>query len=128
MNIEKVEIRKVNVNKLLAFATVYFENGLMVDDFAIIGGSKGVFVSWPSKKLTDKEGNASYKPLVSMSDREVAKEINDEILRAYRNAPASTETAQPTATKAASKPSATTRRPKTAPTELSDEEKELFGG
>ncbi|MFA4984955.1 MAG: 4-(cytidine 5'-diphospho)-2-C-methyl-D-erythritol kinase [Candidatus Brocadiia bacterium] len=55
MNISEVKIKLVegHHDKLLAFASVTFENEFVVRDLKVIQGNNGYFVAMPSRKLTD---------------------------------------------------------------------------
>lgn len=48
------------LGKLVGFAKVTIEDALVLDGFKIFDGSKGLFVSPPSREGKDKEGNKAY--------------------------------------------------------------------
>ena len=54
MRITEVKIKLVEgqVDKLLAFASVTFDNEFVVRDLKVIRGNRGYFVAMPSRKLT----------------------------------------------------------------------------
>ena len=57
MEVTEVRVRLVGcggTEKLLAFATVTFDNSFVVRDLRIITGANGLFVAMPSRKLTDR--------------------------------------------------------------------------
>ncbi|RKY16853.1 MAG: hypothetical protein DRP90_07385 [Planctomycetota bacterium] len=55
MKISEVKIKLVEgqTDKLLAFASVTFDNEFVVRDLKVIHGNQGYFVAMPSRKLTD---------------------------------------------------------------------------
>ena len=48
------------LGKLVGFAKIIIEDALVLDGFKIFDGSKGLFLSPPSREGKDKEGNKSY--------------------------------------------------------------------
>ncbi len=57
MEVTEVRVRLVGcggTEKLLAFATVTFDNSFVVRDLRVIAGANGLFVAMPSRKLTDR--------------------------------------------------------------------------
>lgn len=63
MDITEVRIKLMEDNneRLLAFCSVTFDDAFVVRDLKIIEGSKGAFVAMPSRKLTDRCPQCSYK-------------------------------------------------------------------
>ncbi len=56
MDVTEVRVRLAGQRgpeRLLAFATVTFDNSFVVKDLRVIGGAAGPFVAMPSRKLTD---------------------------------------------------------------------------
>lgn len=50
----RVKIMDVRGDKLQAFCTVTLDDSFVIRDLKIIGGSRGIFVAMPSRKLTDR--------------------------------------------------------------------------
>jgi stage V sporulation protein G len=50
----RVKIMEDRGDKLQAFCTITLDDAFVIRDLKIIGGSKGVFVAMPSRKLTDR--------------------------------------------------------------------------
>jgi stage V sporulation protein G len=63
MRITEVKIKLVEgqVDKLLAFASVTFDNEFVVRDLKVIHGNQGYFVAMPSRKLTQHCPRCSSK-------------------------------------------------------------------
>ena len=51
MRVTKVTLRKVNMHKVCALASVVIDDALVVHDLRVVNGEKGVFVAMPSRKL-----------------------------------------------------------------------------
>jgi len=83
MKVSKVEIRlwQESNSQTLAFASVYFDNGFMVDTFKIINGSRGIFATWPTHRRGDK-----YLPTVTTTNKMLYESVLNEILKAYKDA------------------------------------------
>lgn len=75
----RIQVLKKPIGKLLAFATVTFDNSLVVQDFQIFDSFRGPFVSMPGRKLND----GTWKELVFPVDTDLKESINSYILRAY---------------------------------------------
>lgn len=71
-----------NSNKL-ALASIVLENAFVVRNLSIMNGSKGLFVSMPSQKGKDNDGNVKYYDTAFPLNADLRKEINDVVLDAY---------------------------------------------
>lgn len=56
VNIQLVSDKESRKERLLAFCSVTFDHMFVIHDMKIIEGFRGVFVSMPSRKLTDRCG------------------------------------------------------------------------
>jgi DNA-binding cell septation regulator SpoVG len=82
----KIKIESVNIStindpkrpKTKATAVIATTDGMEINGFNIVAGDKGLFVGWPAFK-TDN----GYKYIISISDKDVRKYINDTILQEY---------------------------------------------
>lgn len=79
MEITNVEVRRVDYDKLKAFAKVTFGHELEVKGFKIIEGSKGLFVGLPSEKSQD----GKYYPTVYINDENLYRDLQTAVLAAY---------------------------------------------
>lgn len=80
MKITEVRINKFESHNIKAFATVTFDNVLVVSGFSVVMGKNGLFVSCPNSK--GKDGN--YHDTVYPITAEGRKALNDKIIEAYR--------------------------------------------
>ncbi|MDO9556653.1 MAG: septation regulator SpoVG [Coriobacteriia bacterium] len=55
MDITKVTLRPVAMNKVCAIASIVIDDVFVVHDLRIVNGDKGLFVAMPSRKLPNGE-------------------------------------------------------------------------
>lgn len=56
-------------------------NGILfVTGCRLIEGSKGLFLSWPSRKVTKEDGTAEYKDICFPASKEVRNNVEAQIL------------------------------------------------
>lgn len=72
--------------RLLAYATLTFDDEFVVRDLRIIRGNGGIFVAMPSRKRQD----GTYSDVAHPLRPELRKKIEDQVLQAYH-----VETAKP---------------------------------
>ena len=65
--------------RLLAYATLTFDDEFVVRDLRIIRGNGGVFVAMPSRKRQD----GTYSDVAHPLRPELRKKIEDQVLEAY---------------------------------------------
>lgn len=82
MKITEVRINKYENKNIKAFATVTFDNVLVVSGFSVVTGKNGLFVSCPNSK--GKDGN--YHDTVYPITAEGRKALNDKIIESYNKA------------------------------------------
>jgi DNA-binding cell septation regulator SpoVG len=80
MQLKSINIRNAGFGKIIAFAEITTQDGLIIDGFKIIDGAKGLFVGFPSQKNKDGE----YNDTVSCEEKEVKFEISNQIIEAYK--------------------------------------------
>ena len=51
MDITKVTLRQVAMNKVCAIASIVIDDAFVIHDLRIVNGDKGLFVAMPSRKL-----------------------------------------------------------------------------
>lgn len=68
--------------RLKAYATIVFENCFIVRDLKIIEGSKGLFVSMPSRRRKD----GTFRDIVHPLNSEMRKTIEDSVVLEYNKA------------------------------------------
>ena len=69
-------------DKLKAFVSVTLDAAFAVKDLKVVDGSKGLFVSYPSRKKAD----GTYRDLAHPITRELREEIQTQVLDAYQKA------------------------------------------
>jgi len=55
MDITKVTLRPVAMNKVCAIASIVLDDVFVVHDLRVVNGDKGLFVAMPSRKLPNGE-------------------------------------------------------------------------
>ncbi len=66
--------------RLLAYATLTFDDEFVVRDLRIIRGNGGIFVAMPSRKRQD----GTYSDVAHPLRPELRKKIEDQVLQAYQ--------------------------------------------
>ncbi len=81
MEITEVRITIRNEKKLKAFASITFGDCFVVRGLKIINGSKGYFVSMPSRKRK----NSTYQDIAHPINNQMRKCIEDAVLDTFEN-------------------------------------------
>lgn len=83
MQITEIKIRLIRPikSKLAGFATVVFDQKLVIRDFAIFEHPHKIYVSMPSKKMPDN----SWVEIVFPINGDLEAHIQQEIIRAYED-------------------------------------------
>ena len=81
-----VEISEVRITlrdeaKLKAFVNVTFDNSFVIRGLKVINGTKGYFVSMPSRKRK----NGTHQDIAHPINNEMRRMIEDKVLAAYEN-------------------------------------------
>lgn len=90
LEVTNVRVNKFNsTSKVKAFATVTFNDALVVDGFKVIEGSNGAFLGMPSKPGAEQ---GKYSDIAYFTDKAVKQAIQDRVLAEYSggSAPAKT--------------------------------------
>lgn len=77
----RMQILKNPKGKLRAFATLIFDNSLVIQDFKVFAAETHNFVGMPGSKMPDK----TWKDLVFAIDTTLQETIKNTILRAYED-------------------------------------------
>jgi stage V sporulation protein G len=67
MQVTKVTLRPVAMNKVVAIASIVLEECFVVHDLRVVNGDKGLFVAMPSRKLPNGEFRDICHPINSDS-------------------------------------------------------------
>lgn len=76
----RIELAERTDSKLKAKATVEINNAFAIKDIRIVEGNSGLFVAMPSRKNND----GKYYDIVDIYSNDFKKELNDAILKYYR--------------------------------------------
>ncbi len=79
MNITDIRIFPVDEPKLKAFVSIIFDHSFIVSDIKVIEGTRGFFLSMPSKKRRD----GTFKDIAHPLNAETRKMMEDEVIAAY---------------------------------------------
>ncbi len=55
MQVTKVTLRPVDMNKVIAIASIVIDDCFVIHDLRVVNGDKGLFVAMPSRKLPSGE-------------------------------------------------------------------------
>lgn len=67
----------------LATASIVLDDAFVVRNLSVMNGSNGLFVSMPSQKGKDKEGNVKYYDSAFPLNADLRSAINEAVLDAY---------------------------------------------
>lgn len=82
LNITDIRIfpLKEGRGQTVGFATITLDGYLVIEDWRIIDGKNGLFVTGPAKKTTEGE----WRSTVRWIDKEVEKEFQAQVIAAYK--------------------------------------------
>lgn len=77
-------LRKISKegSKIKAFFSIETKN-FTINDMKLVEGSKGIFVAFPSREYTDRQGQKKFQPIIWVKDVDFIKAVNDEALKIY---------------------------------------------
>lgn len=81
MDITKVVIRPVDMNKVKAVASITIDDEFVVHDLRIVDGEKGLFVAMPSRKLP----SGAFRDVAHPINTETREKIQGAVLAEYTN-------------------------------------------
>jgi stage V sporulation protein G len=79
MDITKVTLRPVAMNKVCAIASIVIDGVLVVHDLRVVNGDKGLFVAMPSRKLP----NGEFRDICHPINSEARQDIQDAVLAEF---------------------------------------------
>lgn len=80
MNITRVAIRPVDMNKVKAVASITIDDEFVVHDLRVVDGDKGLFVAMPSRKLPSGE----FRDVAHPISTETREKVQEAVLVEYR--------------------------------------------
>ncbi len=78
MDITKVTLRPVAMNKVCAIASIVIEDAFVVHDLRVVNGDKGLFVAMPSRKLPNGDFRDICHPLNTDARNEIQRVVLDQ--------------------------------------------------
>ncbi len=81
MEITEIKLTIRNEEKLKGFANITLDNAFVIRGLKIINGTKGLFVSMPSKR----RANGSFQDVAHPINTETRRMIESMVLDAYNN-------------------------------------------
>jgi len=76
MQITKVTLRPVTMNKVCAIASIVIDDAFVIHDLRVVNGDKGLFVAMPSRKLP----NGDFRDICHPISTDVRTEIQQAVL------------------------------------------------
>jgi len=93
MEITKVSIRHVDMNKVKAVASITIDDEFVVHDLRIVEGEKGLFVAMPSRKLP----NGEYRDVAHPINTATRERLQDAVIEEYQRAAGESRSIRPDA-------------------------------
>ncbi len=75
MQVTKVSLRPVAMNKVCAIASVVFDEQFVVHDLRVVNGDKGLFVAMPSRKLPNGEFRDICHPISAEARADIERSV-----------------------------------------------------
>ena len=79
MQITKVTLRAVAMNKVCAIASIVLDDAFVIHDLRVVNGDKGVFVAMPSRKLP----NGDFRDICHPINTDARNEIQRAVLEQF---------------------------------------------
>lgn len=79
MDITKVTLRPVAMNKVCAIASIVIDDAFVVHDLRVVNGDKGLFVAMPSRKLP----NGDFRDICHPINTETRTHIQEAVLAQF---------------------------------------------
>ncbi len=89
MEITKVSIRPVEMNKVKAIASITIDDQFVVHDLRVVEGEKGLFVAMPSRKLP----SGDFRDIAHPINSETRERIQAAVIAEYKQQLGSTSEA-----------------------------------
>jgi stage V sporulation protein G len=79
MEVTKVTLRAVAMNKVCAIASVVLDDAFVVHDLRVVNGEKGLFVAMPSRKLP----NGDFRDICHPINADARQHFQDAVLAQF---------------------------------------------
>lgn len=80
MEITRVSVRQVEMNKVKAIASITIDDEFVVHDLRVVEGERGLFVAMPSRKLPSGE----FRDIAHPINSETRERIQAAVLEEYK--------------------------------------------
>ncbi|MCE5203211.1 MAG: septation regulator SpoVG [Coriobacteriales bacterium] len=75
MEITKVTLRPVAMNKVCAIASIVIDDEFVIHDLRVVNGDKGLFVAMPSRKLPNGEFRDICHPINTAARQRIQEAV-----------------------------------------------------
>lgn len=79
MEVTKVTLRPVAMNKVCAIASVVLDDAFVIHDLRVVNGEKGLFVAMPSRRLP----NGEFRDICHPINADTRQMIQDRVLAQF---------------------------------------------
>ena len=79
MEVTKVTLRPVAMNKVCAIASVVLDDAFVVHDLRVVNGEKGLFVAMPSRRLP----NGDFRDICHPINADARQHLQDAVLNQF---------------------------------------------
>jgi stage V sporulation protein G len=79
MDITKVNLRPVAMNKVCAIASIVLDDQFVIHDLRVVNGDKGLFVAMPSRKLP----NGDFRDICHPINSDTRNRIQEAVLAQF---------------------------------------------
>ena len=79
MEVTKVTLRPVAMNKVCAIASVVLDDAFVVHDLRVVNGEKGLFVAMPSRRLP----NGDFRDICHPINADARQHLQDAVLSQF---------------------------------------------
>ncbi|HEY3317795.1 MAG TPA: septation regulator SpoVG [Coriobacteriia bacterium] len=80
MDITKVTLRPVAMNKVCAIASIVIDDQFVIHDLRVVNGDKGLFVAMPSRKLP----NGEFRDICHPINTDARNRIQEAVLAQFQ--------------------------------------------
>jgi stage V sporulation protein G len=81
MEVTKVSLRAVAMNKVCAIASVVLDDAFVIHDLRVVNGEKGLFVAMPSRKLP----NGDFRDICHPINADARQRLQDAVLSQFES-------------------------------------------
>lgn len=78
MDITKVTLRPVSMNKVCAIASIVLDDVFVIHDLRVVNGDKGLFVAMPSRKLPNGDFRDICHPINTDTRNRIQQAVLDQ--------------------------------------------------